>query len=88
MPRSRSPANITAAESQLSAAITSDTVCLIQWNGEESWTAYKKTASYQAFFESGLAPGLVSQIPQFAWQQILTSVGPLRGAAGQGSSII
>ena|GEM_PF-5929688 len=63
----------TAAEPQLSPAITTDAICVLQWNSEESWAAYKKTASYQAFFESGLLPGLIGDLPQFAWQQILTS---------------
>lgn len=78
---------VTAADPQLSPAITRDAVCLVQWNGKESWTAYKETASYQAFFESKLVPALINQVPQIAWQQLLTSMTPVMGIEEQGTEV-
>ncbi len=66
---------VAAAEPRLSPMITRDVVSLVQWNGEEAWTAYQKTASYQAFFESGLAPALLSQVQLYPCRQLFSAAG-------------
>lgn len=62
---------IQAAEPELSPLLTRDVVGLVHWRGGETWEAYQKTASYRAFYETGLVPALTQQIHRIPWQQYL-----------------
>jgi hypothetical protein len=63
-----------AAEPALSPLLTKDVVGLLDWREGETWEAYQKTASYRAFYETGLVPALAKQIRQGPWQQLFTSL--------------
>ena len=63
-----------AAEPALSPLLTKEVVGLIDWREGETWEAYQKTASYRAFYETGLVPALARQIRQGPWKQLLTSL--------------
>lgn len=63
-----------AAEPALSPLLTKEVVGLIDWREGETWEVYQKTASYRAFYETGLVPALARQIRQGPWKQLLTSL--------------
>ena len=66
-----SGSTVRATEPELSPLLTKDVVGLVHWRGEDTWEAYKQTASYRAFYETGLVPALNQQIHRIPWQQYL-----------------
>ncbi len=62
----------TAAEPELSPVLSKDVVGLVHWSGGDAWEAYQKTASYRAFYETGLVPALTKHVQQMPWQLYLT----------------
>ena len=65
---------VPAAEPTLSPVLKKDVVGLVHWSGGEAWEAYQKTASYRAFYESGLMPTLTQHIQRMPWQSLVSQV--------------
>ncbi len=65
---------VTATEPDLSPVLTKDVVGLVYWSGGDGWEAYQKTASYRAFYESGLVPTLTKHVERMPWRQYLTLI--------------
>ena len=49
---------LAVANQTASPPLNADLAFVVQWQGAPAWDAYQQTASYKAFFESGLIPTL------------------------------